>query len=85
MKCVVMVSTMHSSNAVDLEDNEKPQPIVDYNMTKCPVDRIDQIVNSFLHEPEKNTSMAHDDFLQHSGYRVYKWIYYVALAKPQLE
>ena len=46
-KCVIMVSTMHCDNGVDLEDKEKPHAIRDYNATKCPVDRINQMANTF--------------------------------------
>ena len=45
-KCVIMVSTMHSDNGVELDNKEKPHAIRDYNATKCPVDRIDQMANT---------------------------------------
>ena len=45
-KCVIMVSIMHSDNGVELDNKEKPHAIRDYNATKCPVDRIDQMANT---------------------------------------
>jgi hypothetical protein len=46
-KCVLLLSTMHNSNDIDVEESLKPLSILDYNTTKCFVDVNNQMVNTF--------------------------------------
>ena len=46
-KFVLLLSTYHSNNHINEDVANKPDSIVDYNLTKCGVDLIDQMVNTF--------------------------------------
>ena len=46
-KCVLILSTMHSTNHINSDEESKPDAIVDYNLTKWGVDRLDQMANTY--------------------------------------
>jgi hypothetical protein len=46
-KCVLLLSTLHTSNVVDESLEQKPLSILDYNQYKYPVDALDQMIYSF--------------------------------------
>ena len=42
-----MLSTMHKSNKVHADFDNKPEAILDYNSQKCPVDVLDQMASAY--------------------------------------
>lgn len=45
-KCVILISTMHDDAAID-PDTNKPEIILDYNITKGGVDTVDKMCNTY--------------------------------------
>jgi len=45
-RVVVLLSSMHHDNAVNAEQKNKPQIVLDYNDTKDGVDTADQLVRT---------------------------------------
>lgn len=53
-KAVILLSSMHHTGDIVVEDDNKPEIIKYYNETKCGVDSLDQLVHAYMSKRRSN-------------------------------